>query len=69
MGVSSLYYTLMFAQMQYRYGEIKAISFWNLKISLRSEGSDESEESSIYRKINAPRFRLSPVYKFGKINL
>ena len=50
MGVSSLYYTLMFGQMQYRYGEIKAISCWNLKISLRSEGSNESEESSIYRR-------------------
>ena len=54
MGVSSLYYTLMFAQMQYRYGEIKAISFWNLKISLRSEGSDESEESSIYKRTKCP---------------
>ena len=45
MGVSSLYYTLMFGQMQYRYGEIKAIWCWNLKIPLRSEGSDASEES------------------------
>ena len=36
MAVSRLYYIPVSGEMQCRYGEIKAISCWNLKISLRS---------------------------------
>ena len=36
MAVSRLYYIPVSGEMQCRYGEIKAISRWNLKIPFRS---------------------------------
>ena len=60
MAVSRLYYIPVSGEMQCRYGEIKAISRWDLKIPLRSKSFQLISPDSL--RILVP-FHGIPMYR------